>query len=97
MITVSPDDELSSVKTVNCSLYFSWQEEKLNFQQASVKEVVEYLEDCYSIEVEIDDNKAWQTKLIGSAPKGKPDFIIQAIAKIIHKKIEKNNNKYILK
>ncbi len=97
MITVNRDDELSSVKTINCNLYFSWQEEKLSFQQASVKEVVEYLEDCYSIDVEILDKMDWQTKLIGSAPKGKPELIIQAIARIIDKKIEKKNNKYILK
>jgi ferric-dicitrate binding protein FerR (iron transport regulator) len=97
MLTITKSNEFSPVKTVNCSLYFSWQKEKLSFQQASVKEVVEYLEDCYSIDVKMLDNRAWQTKLIGSAPKGKPELIVEAIAKIINKEIEKKNNKYILK
>jgi ferric-dicitrate binding protein FerR (iron transport regulator) len=79
---------------VNKNLYFSWMEEKLQLNNCTVDEAIEYLNDSYDIKIQFADDESMNKQLYGSAPSDNPDLIIKAIALITGKKMIHENKIY---
>ncbi len=75
---------------INPALYASWRKKKIYFNNCTVKDVVELLNDSYNIKVNLSNGRALNKKLFGSAPSDDPQLIIEAISQIVQEKIEIN-------
>ncbi len=73
---------------VNPALYASWKSNKVHFNHCTVKEVVQFLDDSYGVEVNITDKKQLNRKLYGSAPADDEQLIINALSQILQTDIE---------
>ncbi len=76
---------------VNKNLYFSWMEEKLQFENCTVEDAIYFLKDSYDIDVMISDSESLNKQLFGSAPSDNPELVIKAIALITGKEISREN------
>ncbi len=73
---------------VNPALYASWKSNKVHFNNCTVKEVVQFLDDSYGVEVNITDKNQLDRKLYGSAPTDDEQLIINALSQILQTDIE---------
>ena len=73
---------------VNPALYASWKSNKVHFNHCTVKEVVQFLDDSYGVEVNITDKEQLNRKLYGSAPTDDEQLIINALSQILQTDIE---------
>lgn len=73
---------------INDLLYTSWSQQKVFFNNCTVKDVIDFLSDSYDMKINLKDKKAMSKKLFGSAPSDNPKLIIEAISQIIQQKIE---------
>ncbi len=73
---------------INPSLYASWKANKVHFNNCTVKEVVQFLDDSYGVEVNITDKSMLNRKLFGSAPTDDEELIIKALSEILQTNIE---------
>jgi ferric-dicitrate binding protein FerR (iron transport regulator) len=80
---------------VNKNLYFSWMKDKLNFNHCKVSETLDFLSDSYNLTLIMDDPVALKKHLYGSAPSDNPQLIIQAIAGITEKKVNKIDQTFV--
>ncbi len=79
---------LQKENNVKASLYSSWMNKKIYFNDCTVKEVVDMLNDSYNLTITIDNPELMTTKLFGSAPSDDPQLIIQALSQILHLNIK---------
>ncbi len=75
---------------INPALYASWKANKVHFNNCTVKEVVQFLDDSYGVEVNITDKSMLNRKLFGSAPTDDEELIIKALSQILQTNIESN-------
>ncbi len=73
---------------IKASLYASWMEKKIYFDDCTVKEVLDMLNDSYNFHVALSDSACLNKKLFGSAPSDDPQLILEALSQIIHTKIQ---------
>lgn len=73
---------------VKASLYASWMNKKIYFDDCTVKEVLNMLNDSYNLHVELSDSAWLNKKLFGSAPSDDPQLIVEALSQILHTKIQ---------
>jgi len=76
---------------ISNTLYTSWMKNKISFQQCSVQEVFDFIEDSYDIQAKVDDGEVLNETLLGSAPSDDPYLILNAISEILDIKIETNS------
>ncbi len=76
---------------ISNTLYTSWMKNKISFQQCSVQEVFDFIEDSYDIQAKVDDPRVLNETLLGSAPSDDPHLILNAIGEILDTKIEINS------
>lgn len=70
------------------NLYASWTSNKVHFNNCTVAEVVQFLDDSYGVEVDIADKNMLKRKLYGSAPTDDERLIINALSQILQTDIE---------
>lgn len=73
---------------VDAALYAAWKEEKLFFNNCSVSEIVNLLNDSYHVQLNLNDEKMLNKKLLGSAPSDDPQLIIKALSQILQRDLE---------
>ena len=73
---------------VNLSLYAAWKEEKLYFNNCTVDEIVNLLDDSYDVRVDLDNDAMLERRLFGSAPSDDPQLIIKALSQILQTDFE---------
>lgn len=73
---------------VNLSLYAAWKEEKLYFNNCTVDEIVNLLEDSYDVRFDLENETMLKRKLFGSAPSDDPQLIIEALSQILQTDFE---------
>ena len=83
-------DSQSVIKhnNVNLSLYAAWKEEKLYFNNCTVDEIVNLLDDSYDVRVDLDNDAMLERRLFGSAPSDDPQLIIKALSQILQTDFE---------
>ena len=80
--------EIKKEMIISSNLYASWKDSKINFQYCQLQEILDFIEDTYDIQTEINDRNDLTKTLLGSAPSDDPHLILNAIAKILDTKIE---------
>ena len=73
---------------VNAALYASWTSNRIHFNNCTVREVVQFLDDSYGIRVNISNKNALNRRLYGSAPADDEQLIIEALSQITQTDIE---------
>ncbi len=73
---------------VDAALYAAWKEEKLYFNNCSVSEIINLLDDSYNVQLNLSNENMLNRKLIGSAPSDDPQLIIKALSQILQRDLE---------
>lgn len=81
------NDKILLNEMVDQSLYSSWLNDKIYFNNCTVNQVVNMLYDSYNIKIEIDKPELKNRKLFGSAPTDDPELIVEALSQILNKKL----------
>lgn len=79
-------------RSVNIEVYTSWIHGRLAFEQASVEEVMERLENTFGVRIEILDSKVFQQKISGSIENSELEIITSALAKMLNTSIHKSDS-----
>jgi ferric-dicitrate binding protein FerR (iron transport regulator) len=82
------NDGCEKENNVKASLYASWMDKKIYFNECTVKEVVDMLYDSYNLKVAVHDSGFLSKKLFGSAPSDDPKLIVDALSQILHTEIQ---------
>lgn len=69
-------------KTVDESLYTTWQEKRLKFRETPLKEVLQTIEDYYGVHVENTDSTLYDRKFSGTLPNNDLNIILQALTNV---------------
>lgn len=72
---------------VDQSLYSSWLNNKIYFNNCTVDQVVNMLYDSYDIHIELNNSELNNKKLFGSAPSDDPRLIVEALSQILDTKL----------
>jgi ferric-dicitrate binding protein FerR (iron transport regulator) len=75
------------------NLYSSWMQKRLSFENCTIGEVYQFLNDSYGIKITVQDSSQLNATLSGSAPSDDPALIIEAINTILISKSESNKHK----
>lgn len=75
---------------VSKELYASWTDQIVRFNDCTVYQVFNFLEDSYGISLSVSDSTNLDNSLYGSAPSDNPYLIIKAIEEILNINIEIN-------
>ena len=89
-VIVSKENKLIKHNRINASLYASWKTNKISFNNCTVKDVLDFLNDSYGIEAHVEDPSVLNHKLFGSAPADDAQLILDAISHIVNSQIEIN-------
>lgn len=73
---------------INPNLYASWTSNKVHFNNCTVAEVVQFLDDSYGVDVDITDKNMLKRELYGSAPTDDEQLIIDALSQILQTDIK---------
>ncbi len=83
-------------KVVDSEKYTSWRNNKLQFNNTPLNEIMEILEDNYGLEVELRDPTLWNREFTAVYPADDLSILLQALAKSFNLNIIKKNNKISL-
>ncbi len=75
---------------VSEELYASWTDQVVRFNNCTVNQVFNFLEDSYGISISVSDDTNLDNFLYGSAPSDNPYLIVKAIEEILNINIEIN-------
>lgn len=75
---------------VSKELYASWTDQIVRFNDCTVYQVFNFIEDSYGISLSVSDSTNLDNSLYGSAPSDNPYLIIKAIEEILNINIEIN-------
>ena len=89
-VIVSKEDKLIKHNRINASLYASWKTNKISFNNCTVKDVLDFLNDSYGIEAQVKNSSVLNHKLFGSAPADDAQLILDAISHIVNSQIDIN-------
>lgn len=73
---------------IDATLYVSWVNDKIYFDNCSVKKVLQMLNDSYQIETRVSDLQLLDKQILGTAPSDDPELIVDALSHIIESEIE---------
>ena len=82
------DQSIIKQNNVDPDLYAAWKDEKLYFNNCTVAEIVNLLDDSYNVQLDLDDESMLNRKLFGSAPSDNPQLIIKALSQILQRDFE---------
>ena len=83
-------------KMVDSEKYTSWRNNKLQFNNTPLNEIMEILEDNYGLEVELRDPTLQNREFTAVYPADDLGILLQALAKSFNLNIIKKNNKISL-
>jgi len=84
------DESLLKDNIVSEELYASWTDQIVRFNNCTVNQVFNFLEDSYGISLNVSDGINLNNSLYGSAPSDNPYLIVKAIEEILNTNIEIN-------
>jgi len=80
MVAASKAEKKLDKKVVNPTNYSAWRYNKLIFDNSSIADIAQMLEDNYGLIIEVEDPEMWQSRFTGSAPANRPDILYKAVA-----------------
>lgn len=80
-------------RSVDTSLYTSWQEKRLKFKETPVPQVLQTIEDYYGVRVGTRDTTLYNRKFSGTLPNNDLEVILQALSNIYGSEFNQLNQK----
>src|SRR5690554_1101725 len=87
MVEYAPDTNEWEKSEVNPSKYTAWRNNRLIFDNTSLREIKTILETTYGVSVEIADDTILEKKIFGSAPSDDLDLLLKGLSKSLNHKI----------
>ena len=84
-------------KSINPALYSSWKDQKLEFDNAPLAELVSILEETYGFDVRVSDEELLNEKIWGSIPTTDVNIFLAVLSKSFHLDVERNDNRITIK
>jgi ferric-dicitrate binding protein FerR (iron transport regulator) len=75
----------------------AWKEHRLEFDQTSLKEVLQLLKDDYGLEATVEDPELWNKTISGTISSDSTDLVIKGLSVLLDINIEQKNQTLILK
>ncbi|MDQ4140221.1 MAG: FecR domain-containing protein [Bacteroidota bacterium] len=94
---LTPDKKEFVKKKVNPCVYSSWIHKKLLFDDTSIKEIADLLEDNYGFQVKLADSNLKDRKLTGEVYVEDAETLLTALSKSFQLEIIQNGNTLIIK
>ncbi|CAN5438930.1 hypothetical protein BH23BAC1_BH23BAC1_15720 [soil metagenome] len=97
MVEFSPSKETFSKKTVEADKITSWRNQKFIFEESSLKEIAQVIEDNYGYEVKFQDQALANRNFTGSIPYQNVDLFLTVLAESFNLIITKNQDTIMMK
>lgn len=103
-VLMKPDDLIQyesgnknlTKKIVNPEIFSSWKEDKLLFQETSLADIKESLENAYGFKIRVKDSLLLQEQVSGSIPNTNADEILSGLSRLLNFEFERVNNEIII-
>jgi transmembrane sensor len=95
--SLSQQNEVFVTKSVKPADYAAWQNGLLIFDETSLEEVAQKIEDFYGIEVVIDNDLLAKRAITGAVPNNDLGIVLKALSSSMQLTIERENNKVTFK
>lgn len=89
-LTVESEDAKSAAAT-------SWKEHRWEFDNASLKDVLQLLKDNYGLDAQVEDEKLWSKKISGAISSDNKEILLNGLSVLLDIKIEQKEGTLILK
>lgn len=96
MVEFSEKSHQIARKEVNTAKYTSWKDGQLVFEDASIQDVVQLLEQNYGYEVQVDKNVSTEKHFNGIFPSDSVDVLLTALSKVYDLDIKRVNKNIII-
>ncbi len=96
LVQFSENDQSFVKKTVNPEKFSSWTHNLLNFDNASLREVAQVLEDTYGLKVIFANEQLASRKFTATLPVNKPEILLTAIAESLNVRVTRKDNEVTL-
>lgn len=96
LVEFDPEENVFSYETVNPEIYSSWKENVLVFNNSSLLEIAEMIEDNYGYKVIIKDSTLMSRKLTARYPANNVEILLTAMSKLFQVDISKSSNEIII-
>lgn len=98
-VVMKPDDLIKyetgnknlTKKVVNPEIFSSWKGDKLLFQETSLADIKESLENAYGFKINVKDSLLLQEQVSGSIPNTHPDEILDGLSRLLNFEFERIN------
>lgn len=84
----------SSIKVdkINPSVYFSWTQNQLHFDNTSLSKIIRRMEHTYGVNAIVADQSIMEKRISGSIQNNDLDVLLNALSKLLQIPIERNKN-----
>ncbi len=96
MINYSKDLQHIERRTVNPLSANAWKEHRLEFDNASLKEVLQLLKDNYGLEANVESPELWSKKISGTISSDNLDIVIKGLSALLDINIDKKDKTLLL-
>jgi ferric-dicitrate binding protein FerR (iron transport regulator) len=79
-------------RRVDPAVFTSWKNDKLLFDNTSVREICKRLEDTYGYQVEVDDPTLLQQRITGSVPNQSIEVVLDGLQSLLEVKVTKSTH-----
>lgn len=90
-------ENILEIRKVNTDLYTSWKDNKLIFENTTIQEIAQIIEDNYGLEVVVLDTAIFQRKFTGTLPGNNIDIILKTFSALYQLDIERDKDQIFLK
>ena len=96
LVEISEDDKKVTKRVVNPEKYAAWTQDVLLFDNVSLREVFEVIQDTYGYHVTVEDQGIEDKMFEAEIASGDIDLIIEILAKSFNLEIIKRNNELVI-
>jgi transmembrane sensor len=96
LVTYSVKNEKFVKSTVEAAKFDAWKKNILHFENTTLAEIAQILEDNYGLEVIIKDKSVEKRKFTGKYPANNIDILIKALSGVFQLNIHENGNQIII-
>ncbi|MDI3321740.1 FecR family protein [Pinibacter soli] len=89
-LTIENEEEKSSAAS-------AWKEHRWEFDDASLKDVLQLLKDNYGLDAKVENEKLWNKKISGAISSDNKEILLSGLSILLDIKIEQKNGTIILK
>lgn len=80
LVAASRKENKWDKKVVNTEEYVAWRHNKFIFDNTTIREIAQILEDSYGLQTEVDQPEIWDKRFTGSTPTDQIEVLCKAIA-----------------